>query len=101
MRNFHHYWLLSITKQTDRKTLLVRFQEKLKQFFHDRFSFKANISHGKEQEDKMYSSESEEDEKIDDLWTFNTNNEDDKTAEELSKEKEKAKKETQKLLQTL
>ena len=49
----------------------------------------------------MYSSESEEDEKIDDLWTFNTNNEDDKTAEELSKEKEKAKKETQKLLQTL
>ena len=48
----------------------------------------------------MYSSESEEEEKIDDLWAL-PSNEEDKTAEELSKEKEKEMKKTRKLLQTL
>ena len=49
----------------------------------------------------MYSSDSDEDDKIDNLWGFNPNDEKEDVTEELTKEEQRALKKTIKLMETM
>ena len=49
----------------------------------------------------MYSSDSDEDDQIDNLWGFNPKDEKEEDVEELTKEEKKAMKKTIKLMETL